>query len=226
MFFNYKKYHSIILLAAVNAQCEFLFVDIGAEGRASDGGVWKQTGLYHHLNDVANQLNFPPPEPIHGIDGEVPYYFLADDAFGMTPNLLKPYGTRGLTAKARVFNFRLSRSRMCVENAFGVLATKFRIFRREIEMMPEGAEIIVSAACALHNMLRRKCGTTYMPNNYIDREDYEHRRVDGMWRQEANLDPMRKNTKCNPLEQARVLRNKLADYFVSRHGSMDGQFQA
>ena len=39
---NYKGTDSIILLAMVGPECEFLFLDVGMNGRNSDGGNWSE----------------------------------------------------------------------------------------------------------------------------------------------------------------------------------------
>lgn len=41
-FFNYKGYSSLILMAVVDHDYKFLFVDVGAHGRCSDAGVWRE----------------------------------------------------------------------------------------------------------------------------------------------------------------------------------------
>lgn len=225
-FYNYKMFYSIILMAVVNAQYEFIFVDVGAEGKASDGGVWKKTSLFEYLSDELNPLNVPEPSPIPGIRDAMPYFFVADDAFALTPNLMKPYSMQGISKRNRIYNYRLSRSRMVVENAFGILSTKFRIFRKEISMYPEGVEKLVLASVVLHNYLRRKCGTSYMPQHAIDSEDEAHSPVRGLWRNEPPLPSIEPTRTKNYTKYAGSIRNRLADYFLQKEGEVEWQYRA
>lgn len=81
---------------------------------------------------------------------------VADEAFPLKENLMKPYPAKSLDDASRVFNYRLSRARRVSENAFGILVHRFRIFQSTIPLGPKKAEVIVLAAVALHNYLRTK----------------------------------------------------------------------
>jgi hypothetical protein len=48
-YFNYKQSFSIVLMAIVNTNCEFIMVDVGANGRVSDRRVFSNTVLYEKL---------------------------------------------------------------------------------------------------------------------------------------------------------------------------------
>ena len=52
-----------------------------------------------------------------------------------------------------VFNYRLSRARRIVENAFSILAQRFRIFNRRMQLSEHNGEVVIKSACALHNFL-------------------------------------------------------------------------
>ena len=58
-FFNYKGFHSIVLLGLVDSDYKFTFIDVGCKGRISDGGVFRNTELYNRL--VSDELNFTDP---------------------------------------------------------------------------------------------------------------------------------------------------------------------
>ena len=76
-------------MAVVNANYEFIMVDAGANGRVSDGGVFSNTEFYNQLAN--NKLCIPPPDRLPGCEIEQPYVFVADDAFPLMDNLMKPF---------------------------------------------------------------------------------------------------------------------------------------
>ena len=45
---NYKGPDSIILMAVVGPEYQFLFADVGMKGRNSDGGNWLQSPMRKH----------------------------------------------------------------------------------------------------------------------------------------------------------------------------------
>jgi hypothetical protein len=48
-YFNYEQYHSIVLQAVVEANLKFVTVDVGAFGKQSDGGFFRNSALYQSL---------------------------------------------------------------------------------------------------------------------------------------------------------------------------------
>ena len=144
-FFNYKKTFSVILFAVVDANLNFLYVDVGTNGRVNDAQVFSKSAFYQALQ--RNQLNVPE----RGV-------FVGDDAFPLREDLLKPFSKSGLTVTEEVFNYRLSRARRVVENAFGVLAARFRIFFATMALAEDTIEEMVKASCALHNWIRKTSG--------------------------------------------------------------------
>ena len=194
-YYNYKGYYSIVLLAVSDASYRFVYVDIGAEGKASDGGTWLQSTFYQYLTSPQNPLDIPVPEYIDEVQCHVPYFLVGDDAFRMSPNLLKPFPGSSLTRKERIFNYRLCRARRIVENTFGIMTTRFKIFRRTIEVAPKFAEAIILASCILHNFLAEEGKAEYLPTRAIDHEVYDGQVVPGQWRHDmARMDNLQRDT--------------------------------
>ncbi|CAH1987022.1 unnamed protein product [Acanthoscelides obtectus] len=109
-YFNYKGTHSIVLLALADAECNFLFIDVGCNGRMSDGGIFKNSTLYRELYE--DLLNISSDEHLPNCVKPVPYVILGDDAFALSKNLLIPFPrSKFLSAKQKVFNYRLCRAR-------------------------------------------------------------------------------------------------------------------
>ena len=142
-FYNYKNTFSLVFFAVADADCNFLYIDVGTNGRCNDAAVFSKCAFNQALE--TNSLHVPP----HGV-------FVADDAFPLRTNILKPYSRCGqLTQRQEIFNYRLSRARRVVENAFGILVSRFRVFERPIPLNVTTTEQLVKATCALHNWLRK-----------------------------------------------------------------------
>ena len=51
LYHNYKGFHSIVLLALVDGDYKFLWVDLGAAGSSSDAQIFKHSDLRHKIED-------------------------------------------------------------------------------------------------------------------------------------------------------------------------------
>jgi len=88
-FFNYKKTFSVVLLALVDAQYNFIVVDVGAYGKNSDGGILAHPKLEKSLEN--GSLNIPKDEFLPGTTISAPYVILGDEAFPLKTYLIRPY---------------------------------------------------------------------------------------------------------------------------------------
>ncbi|XP_077146295.1 uncharacterized protein LOC143807995 isoform X1 [Ranitomeya variabilis] len=209
-FYNYKGYFSLILMALVNANYEFVDVDVGMNGRVSDGGVLEHTSFGEGLRN--NQLQLPQNEDTKG---NLNFVFIADEAFPLHPHLLKSFAQRTLTAERRIYNYRLSRARCVVENAFGIMANRFRVFHTAINLKLPSIDLVVLACCVLHNFLRRHDTSSYSPPSFIDSVDPRTGDiVPGEWRtQEENLAGLQALGSGRQADDARDCREKYCLYF-------------
>nr|CAI5847706.1 unnamed protein product [Callosobruchus analis] len=163
-YYNYKQFHSIVLMGIANSNYEFIMFDVGTNGRVSDGGVINNTCFYKAL--VEGQLKIPAVNEHNNL----PYVFIGDEAFALRKDFLKPYNERELNPERSNYNKRLSRARRIIENVFGILANRFRIYHTEIGISVESIETVVMATCVLHNYLRKKNPNRYMEIS-ADEED-------------------------------------------------------
>jgi len=133
----------------------FTFVDIGAYGRRSDGGIFRSSLIGQKFHN--KEMNVPQPQPILADGVLLPYVIVGDEAFPLTEYLLRPYLGRGALNKERkIYNNRLSRARRMIESSFGILCSQWRILRRPIDTTINTCMKIVQAIICLHNWLRIK----------------------------------------------------------------------
>lgn len=153
LFDNYKDYFSIVLLALVDANCKFIGIDIGSYGREGDAGIFSKCKLGKAIR--GNLFDLPSPKMLPDSEIILPYVVLGDEAFPLLKNLMKPYPrSQSLIDRSKaIFNYRLSRARRIVENAFGMLTHRFRMYCTPIHLKKETMEDAVTATCIIHNIL-------------------------------------------------------------------------
>lgn len=179
-FYNYKGTHSIVLMGIADADYKLLYIDVGRNGRFSDGGVFNRCTFGQAMD--RNILSLPPPKSLPGRSKPVPYVLVADDAFALRENVLKPYPHKSLDVVQRVYNYRLSRARRIIENVFGIMSARFRVLRNPIYLNAEKTKKVVLATCVLHNYLITTNKKQYAPESTFDHYDDNGELVLGDWR--------------------------------------------
>lgn len=212
-YYDYKQQYSIVLLALVDAHARFLYVDVGANGRQSDAGVYANSNLCNAL--MQNSLNIPTRDCLPGTTTYAPYLVVSDDAFPMTTYMLKPYPERLYDdVQSRIFNYRLSRARRIVENAFGILVNRWRVLRGRMTLVPATVEKVVLATCALHNYIlaHTKPSSVYINAESVEIEEAEMVNVTA----DANGDswlPVGQQGNRGHSTDAKIVRDCYRDYF-------------
>lgn len=201
-----------------DAHYRFILVDVGAEGRRSDAGVFANSKIKSGLD--SNTLNVPPPSVVG--QSELPFILVADEAYPLSSYLMRPYPKSSqLDLKKKVFNYRLSRARRVIESAFGILAARWRILRRPINTYVLKAEKMVLATVCLHNFIitkeleKRPQERQYLQYNGHDRQQISLgiRKIQN----QANQDVISHNL-------SRIYRERFAYYFVNE-GAVQWQWE-
>ncbi|CAF1345357.1 unnamed protein product [Didymodactylos carnosus] len=129
-YYNYKKFHSIVLLAVVDASLRFTYVNVGAPDRCNDAHLFNHSSLSTFLQQP---LFSNIKTNIH----QTPCYVRSQ-----RPNM--PHYQAN-------FNYRLSRTGSAIERAFGQLKNRFRMAHKKIEFSIKNIDNIIKTICVLHN---------------------------------------------------------------------------
>ena len=154
-----------MLLALVDAEQKFMWVDVGANGSCSDAGLFKETQLYKDFE--AGKMRLPTTDSLPNDDRPFPYFILGDNAFALKSWMMTPYSHRNKTHEELIYNYRHSRGRRVVECTFGIFAQRYRCFLKTLEVSHKTARRITLACVCLHNLHR----TRYPQSNIDQQED-------------------------------------------------------
>jgi hypothetical protein len=123
-YFNRKGFYSIVMQAVVDFRGHFIDVNIGWPGKVHDARVLSNSSFYQ--KGQAGTLLPDMSRSLGGTD-EIPLCILGDPAYPLLNWLMTAYPEHpNMTGKRKLFNHRLSRARMVVENVFGRLKGRWR----------------------------------------------------------------------------------------------------
>ena len=186
LYHNYKGFFSIVLLAICDSKYCLTLFDLEQYGSNNDSGVLLKSKINELFENSV--LNIPPPSDIDGFPtNPVPYVILGDEIFPQKMWLLR-FFSGPLTEEQRIFAYRMSRARRAIENAFGILTARWRIFHKPIRSSVENAERYTLACLALHNYLRLTDNAMYCPEGFVDSYNNSGKIKEGEWRSLVNND--------------------------------------
>lgn len=145
---------------------------------------------------------------------------------------MKPYPFRDQPAPNRIFNYRLSRARRIIENVFGIIASKFRILRRPINLMASKVTKIVLTICVLHNFLisTNEYRSHYLHPGSVDYEDPNtHEIRAGDWRDQAapsnTFFQLNRGNRHNYAIAQKDVREEFKEFFMTPAGEVNWQYR-
>ena len=117
------------------------------------------------------------------------------------------------------------------ENGFGILANRWRIFRRPIALEPEKVRTITLAAVTLHNWQRSmsSIGKVDLIKGLVDEENSSDGIISGSWRHEEPTEtwfPIANDKFGNrPTNISKTIREEFNKYF-NMEGAISWQWRA
>ena len=140
--------------------------------------MWKTRWMYHN----------PNLSPLLRQHATLTCIIVRDEAFGIMKNVMKPDSWKQLTYRKKIFNYRLSGPRRYIDCTFGIMAIKWCMFLRPLNI--GFAQNIIKACCALHNYVRSRDGYRY-------ENTLHHAPFVGLW--EGNVCNLNKGQICRVL---------------------------
>ncbi|CAF3854594.1 unnamed protein product, partial [Rotaria sp. Silwood1] len=100
-YYNYKKYHSIITLAIMNADLLFTYINTGTSGRSNDSSIYNRSKLSQVIEDPTYEDHFMIID-----NTKIRCHFIAYSAFSLAKTLIKPFPERpNMPKKYSTFNY-------------------------------------------------------------------------------------------------------------------------
>jgi hypothetical protein len=147
-YINKSFTYSLNVQAVCDFKYQFLNVDISWPGSVHDARVFSNSTVNRFFKD---SIVPPCPRVIVQNEPPVPVCLLGDPAYPLTCYLMKEFPGGGKDMQEQFFGFRLSSSRMVIENAFGRLKGRFRCLQRKMDLSLDSLPSVILSCFILHN---------------------------------------------------------------------------
>ncbi|CAH1964323.1 unnamed protein product [Acanthoscelides obtectus] len=95
MYYNYKSFFSIGLLAVTDANYKFVMINVGSYAKDNDAGVFEECPFRRAIEQGRLKI---PKEQVSGSNIIAPYVLLGDAAFPLKKCLLRPFPEKSTSA--------------------------------------------------------------------------------------------------------------------------------
>lgn len=146
-YFSRLQQHDVVVQAVADGEKRLLDVAAGFPGSMLDSRVLRNSSLYRRITN--NELLVGPTVRVGG--REIKPVLLGDSAYPLSTWLVKPYHEGTNDPEEINFNKELSRARVSVECAFGMLKGRWRILQKRLDSDIAFTNQIIIACCVLHN---------------------------------------------------------------------------
>ena len=168
-------------MAICDANYCFTMFDVGQFVSNNDSRVLANSTM--GVAFESERLKVPKGRVIDQETGILPYFLVGDEIFPLKTWLIRPYpGTDLSCDEKKIYNYKHSRAPRVIENALGILITRWRIFYKPIKSTLENAENYTVACLALHNYLKQTDNAVYRPVGFADSESRDGAIKECKWR--------------------------------------------
>lgn len=104
LYYNYKGHFSMVLLAVCDYKYRILYADFGNYGSDGDSRIYSRSDFNRALTE--GTMGIPADAALPNSHRVLPHFFVADNAFTLTKNMMAPLPGVGRSKDERIFNYR------------------------------------------------------------------------------------------------------------------------
>jgi hypothetical protein len=100
LYYTYKRFFSVVLLAVCDANYHFTFVDIAVYGKNLGTRIFQNSVLRNKIS--GNECNIPDHRSVTGESDILPHVFVGDEAFVLSTRIMRPYSDKKLSIEKSI----------------------------------------------------------------------------------------------------------------------------